>query len=200
MKPILSRRTRVSPSSSSPARGAPSIVTVPCVGRSRPPTRFRRVDLPEPEGPMIDTISPRGIAMETSSSATTSRLPANRLVTRSRPIMSARVRLCEQFHKRVNRRLHGVDRRLPGQEGPGAVRPSRAGPCDALTASSGAGQTPQVPPKPIVTSPRSSTITGTARRPIVRASIRCSCAASFLTLMYSNGTCRRSWSSRAACV
>src|SRR6185295_574061 len=38
-------------------------------------------DLPEPEGPMTETISPRGMASETWSSATTSRLPANCLVT-----------------------------------------------------------------------------------------------------------------------
>ena len=32
--------------------------TSPEVGRSRPPTRLSSVDLPEPDGPMIDTISP----------------------------------------------------------------------------------------------------------------------------------------------
>jgi hypothetical protein len=58
-----------------------------------------------------------------------------------------------------------------------------------VTADGGC-QTPQVPPKPIVTLP-SSTITGTARRPLLNASIRSSPAASFLTLMYSNATCRR---------
>jgi hypothetical protein len=50
-------------------------------------------------------------------------------------------------------------------------------------------QTPQVPPNPIVTSP-SSTITGTARRPLLNSSIRFSSAAFFLTLMYSTSTCR----------
>jgi hypothetical protein len=43
-------------------------------------------------------------------------------------------------------------------------------------------QTPQVPPKPTVTAP-SSTMTGTARRPLVNVSIRASSAGFFLTLM-----------------
>ncbi len=42
-------------------------------------------------------------------------------------------------------------------------------------------QTPQVPPKPIVTFPF-STITGTSRRPLVTASISFSSAGSALTL------------------
>jgi hypothetical protein len=50
--------------------------------------------------------------------------------------------------------------------------------------------TPHVPPKPIVTVP-SSTITGTARRPLLNPSIRWSSAGFFLTLMYSTSTCRR---------
>ena len=61
MKPILSRRTRVSSSSERPASDSPSMRTSPEVGRSSPPTRLRSVDLPEPDGPMIETISPRGI-------------------------------------------------------------------------------------------------------------------------------------------
>ena len=55
--------------------------------RSRPPIRLSSVDLPEPEGPMIDTISPRGIVSVTSSSAVTWRFPANCLVTRSSSII-----------------------------------------------------------------------------------------------------------------
>src|SRR5262245_46601030 len=83
MKPILSRLTRVSASSGSPASDSPSTRTIPEVGRSSPPTRLRSVDLPEPEGPMIDTISPRAIASVTRSRAVTCRLPANRLLTSS---------------------------------------------------------------------------------------------------------------------
>ena len=44
---------------SSPSSGWPSSAMVPAVGRSSPPIRFSSVDLPEPEGPTIDTISPR---------------------------------------------------------------------------------------------------------------------------------------------
>jgi hypothetical protein len=36
-----------------------------------------------------------------------------------------------------------------------------------------------------------STMTGTARRPLLKPSMRCSSAGFFLTLMYSNATCRR---------
>jgi hypothetical protein len=50
--------------------------------------------------------------------------------------------------------------------------------------------TPHVPPNPIVTLP-SSTITGTARRPLLNPSMRCSSAGLLLTLMYWNSTCRR---------
>ena len=49
------------PSSDRPASASPSTRTSPEVGRSRPPTRFSSVDLPEPDGPMIETISPRGM-------------------------------------------------------------------------------------------------------------------------------------------
>jgi hypothetical protein len=51
-----------------------------------------------------------------------------------------------------------------------------------LAASSGR-YTPQVPPKPIVTS-SPSTITGTSRRPLVKRSMRSRSARSFLTLKY----------------
>ena len=51
------------------------------VGRSRPPTRLSRVDSPEPDGPMMETISPRGITRLTSSSVVTWRLPSNRSAT-----------------------------------------------------------------------------------------------------------------------
>ena len=61
MKPILSRRTLVRSSSESPASASPSTLTSPDVGRSRPPIRLSSVDLPEPDGPMMETISPRGI-------------------------------------------------------------------------------------------------------------------------------------------
>ena len=37
---------------------SPSSQISPVVGRSRQPIRFTSVDLPEPEGPMIETHSP----------------------------------------------------------------------------------------------------------------------------------------------
>src|SRR5262249_15971189 len=86
MNPILSRRTLVSSSSEMAASEAPSTRTSPDVGRSRPPMRFRSVDFPDPDGPTIDTISPRAIDTVTASSAMTCRLPSNRFVIRSRSI------------------------------------------------------------------------------------------------------------------
>src|SRR5579872_7064445 len=81
MKPILSRRTRVSPSSLSADNISPSISISPSVGRSRPPIKFSSVDFPEPDGPMIDTISPRPMCRSSRSSAVTFRLPSNCLET-----------------------------------------------------------------------------------------------------------------------
>src|SRR3982751_5295046 len=126
MKPILSRRTLVSWSSVRPLKGAPSTLTSPAEGRSRPPTRLSSVDLPEPDGPMIATISPRGITSETASSATTSRWPANCFVTpRSSIIVDAGTpaggagvsdrmtvvtpRLCERLHNGVKLRLNTLN-------------------------------------------------------------------------------------------
>jgi hypothetical protein len=54
---------------------------VPDVGRSSVPMRLRSVDLPDPDGPMIDTISPRPIVKLTLSSAVTCLRPSNRFVT-----------------------------------------------------------------------------------------------------------------------
>jgi hypothetical protein len=48
--------------------------------------RFKSVDLPEPDGPTRETISPRAISRLMSSSATTLRLPLNCLVTCRREI------------------------------------------------------------------------------------------------------------------
>ena len=75
MKPILSRRRRVRSSSERSATDWPSMRISPEVGRSRPPMRLRRVDLPEPEGPTMETISPRAMCRSMDSSAATWRLP-----------------------------------------------------------------------------------------------------------------------------
>ena len=53
--------------------------------------------MPDPEGPMIATISPRGIATLTSSRAVTRRLPANCLVTCSSAIMCAAATLMPNY-------------------------------------------------------------------------------------------------------
>src|SRR6266571_4818986 len=58
MKPILSRRKRVNSSSGSAATDWPSMRISPLEGRSSPPIRFSSVDLPDPEGPTIETSSP----------------------------------------------------------------------------------------------------------------------------------------------
>jgi hypothetical protein len=70
MNPILSRRTRVSDRRRGRERFA---VDAHLAGRGaiEPPIRLSRVDLPDPDGPMIDTISPRGMVSEISSSAVT---------------------------------------------------------------------------------------------------------------------------------
>ncbi len=41
----------------------------PLVGVSRQPIRFMSVDLPEPDGPMMATYSPRWISMSTPETA-----------------------------------------------------------------------------------------------------------------------------------
>ncbi len=135
--------------------------------------RLSRVDLPEPDGPTIETSSPRAIERLTSASAVTRRLPSNCLLT---PVSWIIVR---------SRRS-----RESGSRGSARRRP-----CSDRSAR----YTPQVPPKPMVTlSP--SAITGTSRRPLVSSSIRSSPARSFLTLTYSNSMRRLAWSSRAADV
>src|SRR5262249_29639048 len=91
MNPIVSRRTRVRPSSVRLPRISPSTRTWPAVGRSRPPTRLSSVDLPDPDGPMIETISPRGIDRGTSSGARTGRWPSNCLETRSSSIIGVSI-------------------------------------------------------------------------------------------------------------
>jgi hypothetical protein len=59
-------------SSESPATVFP---ISPDVGRSSPPIKLSKVDFPEPDGPTMETISPRSMWRFTWSSATTWRLP-----------------------------------------------------------------------------------------------------------------------------
>ena len=53
----------------------PSTVTEPEVGRSRPPSMWRRVDLPEPEVPTTAANSPFSTVRSTPSRARTSVSP-----------------------------------------------------------------------------------------------------------------------------
>jgi hypothetical protein len=46
-----------------------STVTVPAVGLMKPATALRRVDFPQPDGPMIETNSPGLTSIETSFAA-----------------------------------------------------------------------------------------------------------------------------------
>src|SRR5690606_9434316 len=66
---------------------APPTVTVPPVGLSRPPRRFNRVVLPEPEGPISARKSRRGISR--SSSCNTSKRSFPFRYTRLPPFNSA---------------------------------------------------------------------------------------------------------------
>jgi len=73
--PIFAFRTSARAFASSFEASTPSSTYRPDVGRSRQPRRFMRVDLPEPDGPMIATNSPSSIDSVTPSSARTSTSP-----------------------------------------------------------------------------------------------------------------------------
>src|SRR3712207_8251209 len=68
-----SRRTAATCFAVMPARSCPSTSTDPEVGVSRPPARWSRVDLPEPEGPMTATSSPACTRSEEHTSELQSR-------------------------------------------------------------------------------------------------------------------------------
>ena len=75
-KPSLSRRSLVSSPSSRPVISSPSSRTVPAVGVSSPARMCIRVDLPEPDGPMIAVKRPRSKPVLTSTSASTAASPS----------------------------------------------------------------------------------------------------------------------------
>ena len=75
MKPIFSRRRSVRRLSSSVVISTSSIVTEPEVGRSRPARQCIRVDLPDPDGPMIALYWPRMKLTVTPSRACTAVSP-----------------------------------------------------------------------------------------------------------------------------
>ena len=76
MKPSWSRRTAVSCLSFMPDKSCPAMKTLPEVGVSRPAMQCRRVDLPEPDGPMMAANSPSVMVRLTVSRATTWALPS----------------------------------------------------------------------------------------------------------------------------
>ncbi len=71
MNPMWSRRSWVSCLSLRPTSSVSPMVEEPELTVSRPAMQCMRVDLPEPEGPMMAVNSPWGKATLTSSRATT---------------------------------------------------------------------------------------------------------------------------------
>src|SRR3712207_8628331 len=65
MKPIFSALKRVRFLSDIPEMDSPPTNTSPLSNSSRPDRQLRSVVLPHPEGPMMATISPRGILKST---------------------------------------------------------------------------------------------------------------------------------------
>ena len=70
-KPIRRARTAARSRSLARPRSMPSMRSRPSVGRSRRPSRFSSVDLPDPDGPMIATCSPRQMVRSAGLSART---------------------------------------------------------------------------------------------------------------------------------
>src|SRR5581483_2569447 len=107
-KPSFVSRIVASWSSPRVETSTPSSAYVPDVGRSRQPRRFISVDLPEPDGPMIATYSPRAMVKVTPRSARTKTVPSAYVFVTSRTSIAAMPLLIAQ-------RLDGVEPR-------GAVR------------------------------------------------------------------------------
>ncbi|KJQ52720.1 hypothetical protein RS85_03614 [Microbacterium sp. SA39] len=70
-KPMWRRRKRVTASGDSSVMSVPPMITWPLVGVSSPAARFRNVDLPEPDGPMIAVNAPGSMSSEMPWSAAT---------------------------------------------------------------------------------------------------------------------------------
>jgi len=84
--PTASRRSRASARSDRRVMSCPSSQISPAVGRSSPPRRYSRVDLPQPLGPIIATVSPCVTSRSTPSTART------RLASRPCSLRNPRVR------------------------------------------------------------------------------------------------------------
>ena len=83
---MASRLSRASARSDIRVMSCPSSQISPPVGRSSPPSRYSRVDLPQPLGPIMATVSPRATSRSTSSTART------KLASRPYSLRSPRVR------------------------------------------------------------------------------------------------------------
>src|SRR5579859_2899078 len=88
MKPISRLRTRARSEGRSSATGRPFRSYDPCVGESRSPRIESRVDLPHPDGPAIDTYSPRSIWTLTFESAWVSTSSVEKTLVRSCNLMT----------------------------------------------------------------------------------------------------------------
>src|SRR5260221_924596 len=88
MKPISRFRTRARSDARSSATGRPFSSYDPCVGESRRPRIESKVDLPQPDGPAIDTYSPRSICTLTFDSACVSTSSVENTLVRSCSLMT----------------------------------------------------------------------------------------------------------------
>src|SRR5579872_206223 len=107
-----------------PFSGAPLNATSPAVGANKPVATRKAVVLPHPEGPTIQTISPRAIAklsLESTSlpakarSTAENRMSASWLTALSPPHWDRQAPACHRDGRRVSAklRLRGASRRDP---------------------------------------------------------------------------------------
>ncbi len=87
--PMRAPRNRARASSFSRFKTVPSTVTVPEFGRSSPAIAMSKVDLPEPDGPVSPTASPRAMVKETFFRIWTRAAPRPRLKSMSSNMIAA---------------------------------------------------------------------------------------------------------------
>src|SRR6056297_1451212 len=115
------------------ARSLPSMMTCPESKVSRPFRQRRKVDLPEPDGPMTTTTSPLATVVETSSTARTSwPRPVNTLTTLRASITDREPPFHVENQLRQDRsddQVHGCDRQpdFKGRKSAGDDFPTRFG-------------------------------------------------------------------------
>src|SRR5713101_7328532 len=113
MNPISRFRTRARSDARSSATGRPFSSYEPCVGESRRPRIESRVDLPHPDGPPIDTYSPRSICTLTFESAWVSTSSVEKTLVRSCSLMTDGGS-CAPLLLKTNA-IEGIPRRHVGQ-------------------------------------------------------------------------------------